>query len=342
MMRYHSITLCLTIYIFVLFVLPFSAYAVTVEITATVPGCGDNIIGVGEQCDGSSLGGASCSSRGFSGGTLSCASSCVFNTSQCTSGGGGGGGGGGGFVPSIPLTNVVFVGKAYPQSVVTLLKDAQIVATTIAGSDANFQMTISNVSGGNYIFGIYSEDTKGVRSSLLNFPVSVTSGVTTKVSGIFIAPTIATDKSEVKRGDTIKFFGQSLPQADISIVISSEEEFFGKTVTGKDGAYLYYFDTSFLSMGNHSAKSKASIGNLEISGFSGSASFVVGKKNVTAEPVKRTEKVDINNDKRVNIIDFSIAAYWYKRSNPPASVDLNNDGKINLVDFSIMAFNWTG
>jgi hypothetical protein len=50
----------------------------------------------------------------------------------------------------------------------------------------------------------------------------------------------------------------------------------------------------------------------------------------------------MNNDRRVNLVDFSIAAYWYKRSSPPASVDLNGDGKVDLVDFSIMAFYWTG
>jgi hypothetical protein len=47
------------------------------------------------------------------------------------------------------------------------------------------------------------------------------------------------------------------------------------------------------------------------------------------------------------LIDFSIAAFWYKR---PLSAEflareqkhLNGDGKIDLIDFSIMAFYWTG
>ena len=46
----------------------------------------------GEQCDGSDLGGATCASLGFTGGTLSCNTNCVFDTSGCTGGGGGGGG----------------------------------------------------------------------------------------------------------------------------------------------------------------------------------------------------------------------------------------------------------
>lgn len=248
---------------------PFVANAITVEITATVPGCGDGVIGVGEQCDGSNLGGASCTSQGFTGGSLSCTSACTFSTLQCTNSSGGGSGsgrigGGVSFPPSIPTTNVVFIGKAYPKSTVTLLKDAQVVATTIADTNANFQMTLSNLSGGNYIFSVYSENSNGIRSSLLTFPIKVTSGVTTKVGDIFITPTIATDKNEVH-------------------------------------------------------------------------------KNVVAELSKENVMSgDITGDSYVNLVDFSIVAYWYKRANPPVSVDLNADGKVDLIDFSIMAFNWTG
>jgi hypothetical protein len=55
--------------------------------------CNNNgTIDAGEQCDGAALGGETCVSRGFTGGSLSC-SSCVFNMSACTGGGGGGGSG---------------------------------------------------------------------------------------------------------------------------------------------------------------------------------------------------------------------------------------------------------
>lgn len=342
-----STVLCL----FVLFC-PSSVLAITVEITATVPGCGDGVIGVGEQCDGSNLGGSSCVSRGFSGGTLSCTSSCTFNTSQCTtsSGGGGSGGGGGGSSgsPSIPYTNVVFTGRAYPLSTITLLKDAQVVATTIADADANFQMTISGLSGGNYIFSVYSEDNKGLRSALLTFPISITAGVTTKVGNIFITPTIAVDKSEVRQGDNIAIFGQSTPSSEITISVNSNEEFFVKKVADANGAYLFNFDSSVLEMGQHHTKSKAALKG-EVTSFGKVLGFIVGTKNVLADQVsiQSTKKADLSNDKRVNLVDFSIAAYWYKRPLSAAFKEfeaslLNGDGKIDLIDFSIMAFNWTG
>jgi hypothetical protein len=312
----------------------------TVSIQANVPGCGDNIIQSGEECDGSNLGGQTCQSRGFSSGTLSCNSNCTFNTSQCSSASSGGGGGGGGYYP-LP-NQVIFSGRAYPQSKITLLKDAQIAATTISGSDANFSISLSGISSGNYIFGIYSEDDKGIRSSLLTFPVSVTSGAIINISGIFIAPTIAVDKTEVKKGDNIAIFGQSVPNSEITIIVNSEEEIFIKTPSDKNGVYLYNLDTSPLALEQHTARSKSAL-NGEISSFSKAVSFLVGTKNVLAQlPSKCPAKADLNGDCKVNLVDFSIAAYWYKRTAPPASIDLNGDGKIDLVDFSIMAYYWTG
>lgn len=57
-----------------------------------------------------------------------------------------------------------------------------------------------------------------------------------------------------------------------------------------------------------------------------------------------SKKGDFNNDTKVNIADFSILAYWYKRPLTPVAIrqciDLNNDGKITLADFSILAYYW--
>jgi hypothetical protein len=48
--------------------------------------CNNNgVRDAGEACDGTSLGGATCVTLGFTGGTLSCTASCAFNTTNCTS-----------------------------------------------------------------------------------------------------------------------------------------------------------------------------------------------------------------------------------------------------------------
>jgi len=315
-------SIIVTVFLILLALLSSSVYA-TIQEASTSLICGDGICSGSETC-----------------------STCPADCGTCPPSGGGGGGGGA-YIPPAPETKVIFSGRAYPKSTVTLLKDAQIAATTIAGVDANFQMSISGLSAGNYIFALYSEDKNGNRSSLLTFPVSITSGVTTNVSGIFIAPTIDVDKSEVKRGDNIAIFGQSAPQADIVISVSSEEEFFAKTISDKDGIYLHNFDTTILDYGVHYTKSKASIGNLLISGYGRVISFKVGTITVLKEIKPEISKGDLNNDNRVNLVDFSIAAYWYKR---PISAEfavkeaerLNGDGKVDLIDFSIMAYYWTG
>ncbi|MEZ0208660.1 MAG: hypothetical protein ACAH17_00580, partial [Candidatus Paceibacterota bacterium] len=177
------------------------------------------------------------------GNTIATSTQVSATPTAVVSPGGGGGGGGGGSSGGGSGSGVTFTGRAYPKSSVTLLKDAQVVATTIAGTDARFSITLSGLTGGSYIFSLYGEDSSGLRSSLVSFPVSVVSGATTNVGGIFITPTIATDKSEVKKGDNIVIFGQSSPTSEITLSVNSEEEHFVKKTSDKNGIYLFNFDT---------------------------------------------------------------------------------------------------
>lgn len=314
------------------------------NITADIPSiCGNGVKDSGEECDNTDLGGETCGSKGYSGGTLVCGISCTFDVSSCISGGGGGGGGGsggGGYANIVSSASVVFSGKAYPKSFITLLKDAQIAATVIAGSDANFNINLSSLSSGNYIFSLYGEDYKGKRSSLLTFPVSVSSNLITNINNIFIPPTIGIDKSEVRRGGNITIFGQSVPDAEIIISIISREEIFKKIKADKNGAYAYDLNTALFPYGSYIIKAKASIDRQE-SGFSGLIDFVIGIKDIKKNELKCLI-ADINCDDRVDLIDFSIAAYWYKKTSPLATVDLNGDNIVDLIDFSIIAHYWTG
>ena len=259
-------------------------------------------------------------------------------------GGGSSGGGSSSGRPTIAVgtTGVVFSGRAYPGSVVTLLKDAQVVTTVPADALANFNISITNLTAGSYIFSVYGEDGQGKRSSPITFPVSLTDGVTTKITGIFIAPTISVDKSEVKRGDPIAILGQSVPGSEVTIQVNSDEPVFSRAKADASGVYLDNFDTSLIDYGDHSVKSRSATSS-EISSYSAAVGFKVGDKNIAAViAAKCVVKGDLNGDCRVNLTDFSIMAYWYKRPSPPLSVDANGDGKVNLIDFSILAFNWTG
>jgi len=46
--------------------------------------CGDGVAGAGEDCDGTDLGGRSCATLGFTGGTLACTSRCTVDVVGCT------------------------------------------------------------------------------------------------------------------------------------------------------------------------------------------------------------------------------------------------------------------
>lgn len=319
----------------------------TVNITGIVPGCGDGIIQVNELCDGNNLNNQTCFTLGFFGGTLSCNLDCTFNTTQCIitpppppppAGGG--------FFPIPVETGVILSGRAFPATRVFVLRDGQIAASVLADDAANFNVSVFGLTAGHYIFSVYSEDREGRRSSLLTFPVSIVSGVITRIGNIFIAPTIAVNKSEVRRGDNIAIFGQSVPNANITIQVASDELFFARTIADRDGVYLYNFDTSPLYFGRHFTKSKSAIAG-QISSFSQAIGFTVGLRNVLLDPRRIVLRGDLNNDRRVNIIDFSIAAFWHRRPLSPAFAiieeeRLNGDRVINLTDFSIMAFHWTG
>ncbi len=269
-------------------------------------------------------------------------------TGTTTTGGGGGGVGGlstgtttGGDTGG-GTGRINFSGRAYPNSKVSILKDGVLVVSTVADPKADFSVSIGTLANGNYSFSVYGQDSNDRRSTSFSFPVFITQGSAINIGGIFLSPTIDVDKSEVKQGDNVVIFGQSVPDSDITISVHSEQEIFNKVKTDKSGVYLLNFDTSQIEIGSHLAKSKSAV-ETEVSPFGNTVAFKVGNESKKKElNTCSSLRGDLNCDKKVNLVDFSIMAYWYKKTDFPANVDLNKDGIISLIDFSIMAFNWTG
>ncbi len=258
-------------------------------------------------------------------------------------GAGGGGGSGGGTI----VNGSKFSGYAYPLSTVYILKDGELVAQTIAGTDGQFSIRLNDLSSGTYNFAFYSIDKNGIRSDSFSFPVFVASGSSVDVTGIFITPTIDVDKSQVKKGDDLLIFGQTTPKSDVTIQVNSNNQLFANTKADTNGVYLYNFNTAPLEFGSHSTKSKSILDTGIASGYGKVVAFAVGTENIPKKPSDTSCHADLNGDTKVNLVDFSIAAFWYKKTLDPAigateKSCLNGDGVINLVDFSIMAFYWTG
>jgi hypothetical protein len=282
-----------------------------VNATITITVCGNGIKESGEQCDNADLAGASCVSRGFAGGTLSCTPSCDYSTTMCTAsavtppttGSSGGGGGGGSSSNGPTLAQVVFKGTAYPGSFVTITKDGAAIVTVPAGPDANFEITASDLNVGAYVFGISTVDGNGVKSILQTFPISVSSATITVVSGIFIPPTISLDKTQVKQGDILTMIGQTLPDAKVTISVHSAVAIVNNVIADKKGAWLYKLDTTSLEYGAHTTQARATTIS-DISAASAVLNFTVGSTSVSADSVTNFDTVDLTGDRKVDLIDF--------------------------------------
>ena len=60
--------------------------------------------------------------------------------------GGGGGGGGGVVIPETPTAKAIFVGRAYPRALITLLRNNAVAATFFAEDSGVFRKEISGES----------------------------------------------------------------------------------------------------------------------------------------------------------------------------------------------------
>ncbi len=266
----------------------------------------------------------------------------LFPPGGGTGGSAGGGGGGGVTLINANYDSAIFKGLAYPGSIISLLKNGSVVAEVPASPNGTFEIRIQNVPSGTYTFGIRAEDTQRLRSSTQVFTVYLTQGITITIDGIFIAPTIATDKFEVRRGDPITLFGSSAPSAKITVVVNSLTELIKRTTATVNGIWLYKLDTLELELGDHEGKAR-SLTSDDLSLFSDPVTFIVGTTNKERKvSLRGNRKCDINQDGRVNLLDFSILAFWYKRTGFPDKVDLNIDKRVDLSDVSILAYCWTG
>lgn len=240
----------------------------------------------------------------------------------------------------------IFRGIVYPGSIITLLKNGFIETETPANLDGTFEIHIKNTKPGTYNFSLRAEDSNHIRSVFDSYTVYLFKDITTIISKIFIPPTISSDKEEVKQGNQIIFFGQSAPKADIIIsIIYNNKETIKRTTSTSDGHWIFILDTADFNYGKYYIKARSEIKN-DLSLYSNEILFTVGDKDVfrngySASFLKKMIG-DFNNDYKVNIIDFSIMVFWYKRNIFPPEIDLNNDGKVDLTDLSILAYYWTG
>jgi hypothetical protein len=243
--------------------------------------------------------------------------------------------------PEVPDTVVRFIGRAYPGADVTLRQNGSVLATIQADPQANFDVS-KIIAPGTYTFTIFAEDSDGTIGRDFNITLSLTEGATTTITGIFLGPTISTNKAVVQVGDTINVLGYTVPSSTVTITINSHNTLSIAANADSSGAYLEQFigGQGDLHIGDHTARSKSTAPDNALSENSETVAFTVGD---TADDCAGKLPGDINCDGFVNLVDFSIFLFYWQQTNPAEPrADINSDNVVNVTDFSIMLFNWTG
>lgn len=227
-------------------------------------------------------------------------------------------------------------GFAHPGGVVYVLRDGMRAGEMNVDEDGVFSITLSDIPFGSYNMTLYGVDENGVRSGVLSFPVVFHARQSlVSLQGIFIPPTISFEPAD--DDSLVRVVGVTLPNATVVVTITRSGGFETETrtvETSETGYYEFVFSKDFLKEARTTLRSLAAVGDMR-SPFGTALRFV-------EEYGPRVLRGDFNNDGRVNLIDFSILAYWHKRDNVPVKFDLNNDGNVTLSDFSILTFYWTG
>lgn len=150
--------------------------------------------------------------------------------------------------------------------------------------------------------------------------------------------------SSIKINNQVVFQGTSTPRNIVSLLKDGKSV--AETVTASDGGFRIVLKDLRAGTYNFGLIAKdekgmsSSLHTYSIDVISGVTTLVQGiALSVTTNSAS---PYDLNGDTHVDIADFSILAYWYKRANPPLSIDMNDDGVVDLTDFSILAYYWTG
>ncbi len=299
------------------------------------PYCGDSTLQVrfGEQCDdGDNEAGDLCDVM------------CTPLTPVPPGGGGAPAVGSTPFVPGAPLgsilseiaTKVVLRGKAYPNSTVNILLDGKLKGTAKADAQADFIFSTTDITPGTATFGVWAKDPAGADSTINSVVFEVVQSAVTTVANIFLPPTTAVSSRTVAPGDDLTVSGYAVPNAGIEAQINPQAEAILNAQADGSGKWALRLDTSTLSAGAHSAKALFELSDTVKSGFGRSVSFTIGDGVASGG----ASSADVNGDKRVNLVDFSI--FLLSWGGKDIKHDFNLDGTVNLADFSILLFNWTG
>lgn len=240
-----------------------------------------------------------------------------------------------GVIPAVTKTQVVLRGKAYPNSDVNILLDSKPLSIVRADTNADFLYTANSVTPGTATFSFWAKDAKGVESLTSSVVFDIVQSAVTSVNNIFLPPTLTLSDKQIAPGGLLTLSGQSVPSAQVLTQLDKAATSTLVSVANASGDWALQLDTKSITVGFHSVKNSFTLSSTTKSGFGKSSNFYVGNQLPSGEV-----SPDLNNDKKVNLVDFSI--FLLSWNTHDARADFNRDGIVNLADFSILLFKWTG
>ena len=257
-------------------------------------------------------------------------------------GGGGisGPGGGGGLY--LNGGEVTIEGRAVPLSTLVILKDGVIAREGQVSVLGTFSEKFLDLPRGTYTFGAYIRDVAGHISSTYSSTIYLIARTNNIIAPVHLSPTISVASTTVGLGEPIVLSGYGIPLNTVQAIMNKQGNVLdGKIVTGTttangNGSWTMTLSSDGLSKGTYEVKVQSLLPPRDQSLLSPIAFVGVGE-NPNPDFVNRS---DLNKDKKVNLVDFSILLFNWKSADPVA--DINQNGVVDLVDFSIMLANWTG
>lgn len=236
--------------------------------------------------------------------------------------------------PSVELR-----GFAAPNARLVVKRGDVEIATATANADGTFLITLTDQPTGQQIYTVYAYDTDGNALAPITFSFNLREGTATIVTGIFPGPSMTIDTQTVKAGQPVGLSGMTVPSSTVTVTVNSEATITLTTTADAAGRWLQSVATKDLEIGTHTAKAQAVTPTNTISSESASVTFTINP----LEKCDGKKTADLNCDGSVNLTDFSILLFYWKKVDPAnARADINNDGIVSIVDFSIMLYQWTG
>ncbi len=256
-----------------------------------------------------------------------------------SSGSGGGGGPGG---PFLGGGDVTIEGVASPLSQLVILKDGVIERESVVPSLGSFSEKFTGLPRGTYAWGAYVKDPSGKKSSTYTSTIYLIALTNNVIAPVLISPTLRAASTTVALGEAIVVSGYAIALSPVQVLMNKQ----GNALTGNiisatttangNGSWSLSMQTAALPKGTYEIKAVSLLPNNDRSLISPIAYVGLGE-NPNPDFSNRS---DLNKDKKINLIDFSILLFNWKTTDTVS--DINQDGTVSLTDFSIMLANWTG